>query len=250
MDDTTKRLFLLRPIMLIEKNKNIISISLFQKTGGHEFLIDNKTAEEFAIYMKKFDDLYKYLAAIVQKHTPLSQPFILDLGVGPGLLAIQIFRKIPQATIIGLDPLIKMLQLANEKAENSHFQKFESVIGVSENLPLKKNSIDVIVSRFSLPYWTEPIKSFKEMMRILKPSGKVILEALNSEFPKWKLFLIKIRMLFKRAGRDVTRYHIDAYKFAYTIEQVEQFFTDVGFTICLKEGKKNEWKFIIVAQKK
>ena len=57
-------------------------------------------------------------------------------------------------------------------------------------------------------------------------------------------------MYLKFAGFDVVKYHIDAYKFAYTIEQVEQFFTDVGFTICSKEGKKSEWKFIIVAQKK
>jgi len=88
------------------------------------------------------------------------------------------------------------------------------------------------------------------MMRVLKPSGKVVLEALNRDFPTWKLFSIKIHMLFNRAGRDVTKYHVDAYKLAHTLDQVEQFFTDAGFTISEKEGKKNEWKFIVVAEKK
>jgi ubiquinone/menaquinone biosynthesis C-methylase UbiE len=88
------------------------------------------------------------------------------------------------------------------------------------------------------------------MMRVLKPGGKVVLEALNRDFPTWKLLLIKIRMLFNRAGRDVTKYHVDAYKLAHTIEHVEQLFTDSGFTISEKEGKKSEWKFIIVAEKK
>ena len=88
------------------------------------------------------------------------------------------------------------------------------------------------------------------MRRVLKPGGKVVLEALNRDFPTWKLSLIKIRMLFNRAGRDVTKYHVDAYKLAHTAEQVEQFFTDAGFTISEKEGKKNEWRFIIVAEKK
>jgi ubiquinone/menaquinone biosynthesis C-methylase UbiE len=87
------------------------------------------------------------------------------------------------------------------------------------------------------------------MMRVLKPGGKVILEALNRDFPKWKLLLIKIRMLFNHAGLDVTKYHVDAYKLAHTIEQVEKFFIDAGFTICEKEGKKNEWRFIVVAKK-
>jgi ubiquinone/menaquinone biosynthesis C-methylase UbiE len=213
-------------------------------------LVDEKTAEEFALYMKKFNDLYEHLALIVQRHTSSSDPFILDLGVGPGLLSVEIFRKKPQATIIGIDPLIKMLQLAKDNIKNVHFQTFEPVIGVSENIPLKSSTIDVIVSRFSLPYWDQPNKSFEEMMRVLKPGGKVILEALNRDFPTWKLVLIKIRMLFNHAGRDVTKYHIDAYKLAHTIGQVEKFFIDAGFVICEKEEMKNEWRFIIVAEKK
>jgi len=213
-------------------------------------LVDDKTAEEFAAYMKKFNDLYEYLAFVVQRHSSSSHPFILDLGAGPGLLSVEIFRKMPQATIIGIDPLIKMLQLAKGNVKNADYQTFEPVIGVSENIPLKNNTVDIIASRFSLPYWTKPKKSFQEMMRVLKPGGKVVLEALNRDFPTWKLWLIKIRMLFNRAGRDVTKYHVDAYKLAHTVEQVEQFFTDAGFTISNKEGKKNEWRFIIVAEKK
>jgi len=213
-------------------------------------LVDDKTAEEFAAYMKKFSDLYEYLASVVERHSSSSHPFILDLGAGPGLLSVEIFRKMPQATILGIDPLIKMLRLAKGNVKNADFQTFEPVIGVSENIPLKNNTVDIIVSRFSLPYWTRPKKSFQEMMRVLKPGGKVVLEALNRDFPTWKLLLIKIRMLFNRAGRDVTKYHVDAYKLAHTVEQVEQFFTDAGFTISNKEGKKNEWRFIIVAEKK
>jgi len=200
--------------------------------------------------MKKFNDLYEYLASVVQRHSSSSHSFILDLGAGPGLLSVEIFRKMPQATIIGIDPLIKMLQLAKENVKNADFQTLEPVVGVSENIPLKNNTVDMIASRFSLPYWTRPNKSFQEMMRVLKPGGKVVLEALNRDFPTWKLLLIKIRMLFNRAGRDVTKYHVDAYKLAHTIEHVEQFFTDAGFTISEKEGKKSEWKFIIVAEKK
>ena len=213
-------------------------------------MVDAKTAEEFALYMKKFNDLYEYLALIVQRHISSSDPFILDLGVGPGLLSVEIFRKNPQATIIGIDPLIKMLQLSKENVINAHCQTFEPVIGVSEHIPLNNNTIDVIVSRFSLAYWIQPKKSFEEMMRVLKPGGKVILEALNRDFPTWKLLLIKIHMLFKRAGRNVTKYHIDAYELAHTIEQVEKLFIDAGFTIFEKQGNKNEWRFIIVAGKK
>jgi ubiquinone/menaquinone biosynthesis C-methylase UbiE len=87
------------------------------------------------------------------------------------------------------------------------------------------------------------------MHRVLKPGGRVIMQALNKEFPKWKLFCIKIRMIFHKAGRNVTNYHIDAYALAHTQEEVEMFFKKSDFHILKMEGKKNQWMFTIIAEK-
>ncbi|MCX6662010.1 MAG: class I SAM-dependent methyltransferase [Euryarchaeota archaeon] len=213
-------------------------------------MVDDKTADEFTAYMKKFTDLYIVLSRSVKNHTTNPHPRILDLGCGPGLLSIEILKQIPDVTVIGMDPLIKMLMLAKENTDTSGVPIFEPVLGVSEKIPLKDNSIDTVVSRFSLPYWKEPLDSFLEMNRVLKPNGKIIFEALNRNFPKWKLFGIKVGMLLNRAGRDVTKYHVDAYALAHTQEEVEMLFNKSGFAILEKEGKKSEWKFIIVAEKK
>ena len=222
----------------------------FKSIAWCEFLVDDTTAEAFATYMKKFPDLYEYLAEIVRTNTTEERPCIIDLGVGPGLLSVELHRKIPQAQVIGIDPLMKMLRLAKDNTKKTGFLDFEPLLGVSEQLPFKNNIVDLIVSRFSLPYWKQPEQSFQEMKRILKPGGRVVLEALNKDFSSWKLLAIKIHMLFNRAGRDVTKYHIDAYKDAHTMEQVQAYFTSAGFTILQKEGKKGEWRFIIVAEKK
>mgnify|MGYP001571989089 CR=1 FL=1 len=213
-------------------------------------MVDDKTADEFTAYMKKFTDLYIALSKSVKKYSKTTHPRILDLGCGPGLLSVEILKQIPDATVIGIDPLIKMLSLAKKNIEESCVEIFEPVLGVSEEIPLKDSSIDTIVSRFSLPYWKQPQTSFLEMNRVLKPNGKIIFEALNSNFPKWKLFGIKVGMLLNRAGRNVTKYHVDAYTLAHTQEEVETFFKKSGFVILEKEGTKNEWKFIIVAEKK
>ncbi|MBN2599712.1 MAG: class I SAM-dependent methyltransferase [Candidatus Thermoplasmatota archaeon] len=216
---------------------------------GCDLLVDDKTAEEFTIYMKKFTDLYIILSKTVKHHTTASQPHILDLGCGPGLLSAELLKQIPDATVIGMDPLRKMLRLAQEHTEKSDVRIFEPVLGVSENIPLKEQSIDTIVSRFSLSYWKQPHQSFLEMNRVLRPNGKIVFETLNREFPKWKLLGIKVGMLLNHAGRDVTKYHVDAYTLAYTQEEVEMFFKKTGFLILEKQGKKRDWKFIIVAEK-
>jgi len=209
-------------------------------------LINDKTAEKFAKYMKKYPNLYKFLACIVQKHMINAHPIIIDLGVGPGLLSLELHKKIPNAKIIGVDPLQKMLQLANE---NACFDTFEALLGSSEEIPVEDDSADIVVSRFSLPYWKDPNSSFTEIYRVLKPGGRIILEALNRDFPVWRLFLIKLHMLINSAGGDVTKYHLDAYKTAYAIGQVEQFLTDANFHIIEREGNKKDWKFLVVAEK-
>ena len=113
-----------------------------------------------------------------------------------------------------------MGSLAKKNIAESYVEIFEPVLGFSEKIPLKDNSIDTIVSRFSLPYWKQPLNSFLEMNRVLKPNGKIIFEALNRNFPKWKLFGIKVGMLLNRAGRDVTKYHVEDYALAHTQEEV------------------------------
>lgn len=212
-------------------------------------LITEKTADEFNLYMKKFPDLYEYLALLVKKYSSSPHPIIVDLGCGSGLLSVMLLSKMPHALVVGIDPLRKMLQLAKDNIASASAHGFEPTLGVSEKLPLQSSSVDVIVSRFSLPYWKEPLVSFSEMHQVLKPQGFVVLEGLNKEFPRWKLAAIKMHMLWNRAGRDVTKYHVDAYKTAHTIEQVVGFFNTTGFRILTMEGKKNEWRFIVIAQK-
>ena len=209
-------------------------------------MIDDLTAEKFAIYMKKYPELYKYLAGIVKRYYDTKSSVIVDLGAGPGLLSKELHNQIPNAKIIGVDPFDKMLKLAKTNAD---FSNFELKLGSSDNIPVDDSSVDIVVSRFSLSYWKNPKKSFIEINRILKKDGFVILEAINKDFPTWRLFLIKLHMLFNKAGADVTKYHIDVYKFAYTIKQVEDFLIDSDFSIVEKEYKKSDWKFLIIAKK-
>lgn len=199
--------------------------------------------------MKKFPELYISLSQTVKSHTSTPDPIILDLGVGPGLLSIEILRQIPDATVIGLDPLNRMLRIAQENVNQTQMTRFDPVLAISHKLPFNDKSIDTIVSRFSLPYWEHPHESFLEMHRVLKPGGRVIMQALNKEFPKWKLFFIKIRMILRKAGRNVTNYHIDAYTLAHAQEEVEMLFKKSYFHVLNIEGKKNQWMFTIIAEK-
>ena len=211
--------------------------------------LNEKTVERFSNYMKKYPELYRNLTDVVKKNIPnkITKPVIVDLGVGPGLLSQEIIKQIPNAKIIGIDPSGKMLNLANK---NVKIDGFQAMLGTSENISLEKNTVDIVVSRFSLTYWKKPRDSFREINRILKPGGKLVLEALNNKFSKWKLFAIKTHMIFKSAGLDVIRYHSEAFKTAYNIQQVEHLLSNSSFKIIYKEANKKDWKYILVSEKR
>jgi glycosyltransferase 2 family protein len=224
-------------------------ITYFETKKFSKLFLNEKSAERFSNYMKKYPELYRYLAAIVKENisNEITNPMIVDLGVGPGLLSEEIINQIPKAKVVGVDPSEKMLNLANKNVKKDVFM---TMLGNSEKIPLEKSTVDVVVSRFSLTYWKNPKDSFKEINRILKPGGVIVLEALNKRFSKLRLFAIKTHMFFKGAGSDVIRYHSDAFKTAYEIEKVERFLKNSGFDIIYKESNKKDWKFVLVSEKK
>jgi len=212
------------------------------------YLLDKQLVERFAEYMKKYTELYVYLTNIVKKFIPKSvnKPLIVDLGVGPGLLSIEILRLIPNVKIIGVDPSIEMINYANDNIQNANFVAKK---GREDNIPLDSLKADVVVSRFPLTYWDSLEAGFREINRVLKSGGIVVLEVLNKDFPRWKLYLIKIQMRLKSAGNKVIDYHISAYKTAYYFSDVKRNLEMANFKIVYTEYNKKDWKFIIVAEK-
>jgi len=233
-------------VTINESRKNLISPD---KKG--DFVIDKDLAKQFTKYMEKYTKLYFALAKKTQINIPKSikKPIIVDLGTGPGLLSIELNKLIPEAHIVGIDPSIHMLSIANKKFLDKDCKHCNLTMARIENIPINNNYADAIVSRLSLSSWENPKKGFSEIFRILKPDGILILEALNKDFPKWKLNLIKLHMKLNKAGKTVTKYHIDYYRNAFSIMQVEQFLSETGFDIIRKEGKKSEWKFLIIAKR-
>lgn len=210
-----------------------------------KFKLDEQNCRRFERYMKRFPEMYSFLAGFLKEYlSDIKNPIIVDLGMGPGLLSKEINKVIPDAEIIGIDPSQHMLKIAKENAEVKTF------LATSENIPLDDNTVDLLVTRFSLAYWKNPRKSIKEISRVLKPEGKIVIEALNKNFPSWKLFILKIKWILKTASFDITKYFADAYKTAYSIESIKKLMIESDFKIVRTIGKKKDWKVIVAAEKK
>ncbi|MHA1301727.1 MAG: class I SAM-dependent methyltransferase [Candidatus Helarchaeota archaeon] len=97
---------------------------------------------------------------------------LVDVGCGSGNLIIQIAENFKSLKLIGVDISDEMIELAKKKAtEKGQIERIEFRIGTSENLPFSDNSVDIIISSLSLHHWSNPIKGFEEIIRVLKPNG-------------------------------------------------------------------------------
>tara|TARA_Y100000588_G_C14241658_1_gene919668 strand:- start:571 stop:1344 length:774 start_codon:yes stop_codon:yes gene_type:complete len=97
---------------------------------------------------------------------------ILDYCCGTGLYSI--LPAVRKAHIFGIDFSEKSIEIAKQRAElfdvnnNCNF-----TVGDAEELDFEDNFFDLVLSYGSLSYLNLE-KSFKELKRVLKPSGKVI----------------------------------------------------------------------------
>ena len=100
---------------------------------------------------------------------------VLDLGSGAGFdcfLAASIVGD--QGLVIGVDMTPEMIEKAKENAWNSSCRNVEFRLGEIENLPVASNSVDAVISNCVINLSTDKQQVFREVYRVLKPGGKLM----------------------------------------------------------------------------
>lgn len=100
---------------------------------------------------------------------------VLDVACGTGVLARAVARYLPESSVTGLDPNSGMLAIARRSAPNINWQQ-----GSAEELPFGNESFDIVLSQFGLMLFSSPTTALKEMKRVLKSGGKMIVAVFDS----------------------------------------------------------------------
>jgi ubiquinone/menaquinone biosynthesis C-methylase UbiE len=97
---------------------------------------------------------------------------ILEIGIGTGK-NIDYYNK--KAEVIGIDFSEKMLEQAYIKLAKSGKKNITLKQMDAENLEFKDNTFDYVVTSCVFCSVPNPIKGLKEIKRVLRPSGKLIM---------------------------------------------------------------------------
>lgn len=101
---------------------------------------------------------------------------LVDIGCGSGNLIVQIAESFPDLNLIGIDIASEILEFAKKRAlDRSLGKRIEFKIGNVEKLPFSNESIDFIISTFSLHHWVNPVEGFNEIHRVLKRDGTLLI---------------------------------------------------------------------------
>ena len=95
---------------------------------------------------------------------------VLEVGVGSGLNLSLYTGQV--AFVVGLDPSSRLLSRARE-VQRSSALSIELIEGSAEAIPLEDQSVDTVVTTWTLCSIPDVGAALREMRRVLKPSGRL-----------------------------------------------------------------------------
>lgn len=145
-----------------------------------------------------FRKIYPVIAGQIVERTGVTSGRCIDLGGGPGMLAVCI-AKISSLKVTVVDLMPECVELARENsAEAGVGDRVDAMQGVAEALPFRDETVDLVVSRGSIFFWQDQEQGIAEVYRVLRPGGWAWIgggfgtaellreiEATKSDDPEW-----------------------------------------------------------------
>ncbi len=116
---------------------------------------------------------------------------LLDAATGTGELAIDAARRVSTSgRVIGLDACEGMLLHGRRKAGHAGV-RVAWVLGKAESLPFQDERFDCVTVGFALRHVPDLAATLKEMMRVLRPGGRLgIVEFTRPRVPLTRILLL------------------------------------------------------------
>lgn len=160
----------------------------------------NKTEQVADMFDKiagKYDKMNRFLSArtdigwrkkAIRKLKKDNPRHILDVATGTADMAIMAYKILKPAKITGIDISAGMLELGKKKIEQEQLgDKIELQLGNSATINFAENTFDSVMVAFGVRNFENLEKGLSEMLRVLKPGGRLIV----LEFSKPRRKLVK-----------------------------------------------------------
>lgn len=190
-----------------------------------------QVAEMFDNISPRYDFLNHFLSLgidilwrkkAVKELKAVKPKYILDIATGTGDFAIEALSLHPEK-IIGVDISEGMLSFGREKLTRKKLNdKIELRMGDSEKLLFDDNTFDAVIVAFGVRNFENLEKGLRDMLRVLKPGGKVVVLEFSkpTKFPMKQLYNFYFKYILPIIGRLISK---DRAAYTYLPESVKAF---------------------------
>ncbi len=162
-------------------------------------------AKEYSQLAERYDTKWSFYVERTTRETlarlklrPSEQ--LLDVGCGTGALLYRLSANHPVAHLSGVDAVAEMLAIARRRLPAAINLRQAWV----EDLPFGAEQFDVVVSCNVFHYLRQPVVALREMERVLRPGGRLIITDWCDDYLACRLCGMYLR-LFNRAHFKVYR---------------------------------------------
>lgn len=112
------------------------------------------------------------LQRLAERLADFPQAKVLDMGCGAGHASFTAAGQVAEVTAYDLSS--QMLEVVAAAAKEKGFSNIVTQQGYAETLPFADASFDVVISRYSAHHWHDVGQALREVKRVLKPGGVII----------------------------------------------------------------------------
>lgn len=169
----------------------------------------------------------------------------LEIGPGPGYLGLEWLKKTNGTQLKGMEISPDMINIAKRNAKEYGLEdRIDYVNGDAQKIPFDDNMFDAVFTNGSLHEWSEPLRIFSEIKRVLKTDGRFFVSDLRRDMN----VLMKSLMWLMTNPKEIRPGLITSINASYTVAEITDILKQSGLVNF--EIRQNAMGFDIAGQKK
>lgn len=141
----------------------------------------------------------------------------LEIGPGPGYLGLEWLKKTESTMLLAVEISPEMTKIAEKNAREYGLEgRVKYVKGDAHQIPFDNNTFDGVFTNGSLHEWSQPIRVFDEVYRVLKPGAKYFISDMRRDMSPFVRRFMKLMV----KPKEIRPGFVSSINASYTIDEI------------------------------
>lgn len=170
------------------------------------------------------------------------QGTVLDVGTGPAHIPIELATRTKATKVVAIDAARHMLAYGRRHVERTGFaDRVRLACCDGKRLPFPDASFDAVMTNSIVHHIPDPVPCFREMRRVLKPDGALLIRDLHRPTDRAELDHL-VATHAHDADPTQRQLFADSLHAAFTVSEVERMLQAAGFAdVAVTKTSDRHW---------